>query len=135
MGETCLAYKVIIHKSFRSYGISIKLDGTADDGIHCIKSWGVAESAAVEIAHLTVALKSAPEEDNFGPFADLDDEEEREDNEVVVEEDGSKVWIAENNAVCDLLVKQFTFWNLERIHKTTSCDVSRSTPYHWIWLL
>ena len=46
----------IVIKSFRCCGISVKVDGTEDKEIHCIKDGGIAAEAFAEISQHTAAL-------------------------------------------------------------------------------
>ena len=77
-------------KSFRCCGISVKVDGTEDKEIHCIKDDGIATEAFGEISQRTAALLATDESDSESddPFKDVDEDEgELEENEAVIEDD------------------------------------------------
>ena len=77
----------VVHKSFKTCGISVRTDGSEDSEIHCLRSGVLPEEAADELAQQTAVLVAAEDED-VDPFADLEDEEEElEMNEVVIEEE------------------------------------------------
>jgi len=81
----------VVKKSFRACGISVSVDGSEDDEIHCIKEGGVAAAARPDIARSTATLLPPHDVDNDeeDPFGDLqdEDEEELEGNEVVIDLD------------------------------------------------
>lgn len=80
-------------KSFRCCGISVKVDGSEDKEIHCIKDGGVAAEAFAEISQRTAALLATDESDSDSdePFQDIDeDESELEENEAVIEDDAAE---------------------------------------------
>ena len=83
----------IVIKSFRCCGISVKVDGTEDKEIHCIKDGGIAAEAFAEISQHTAALLVTDESDSESddPFEDIDEDEgELEDNEAVIEDDAAE---------------------------------------------
>ena len=71
-------------------GISVRVDGTEDASIHCLKSGGVASEALPTITENTATLlfeAQTQDNDDRDPFADLDNEEEElETNELLVED-------------------------------------------------
>lgn len=82
----------VIKRSFKSCGISVKIDGSEDEEIHCTKASGVAAEARAEITKGTAALlaprEAEVESDDPDPFKDIEeDEEELEENEMVIDED------------------------------------------------
>jgi len=81
----------VVKKSFPACGISVSVDGSEDDEIHCIKEGGVAAAARPDIARSTATLLPPHDVDNDeeDPFGDLqdEDEEELEGNEVVIDLD------------------------------------------------
>ena len=77
----------------KSCGISVKVDGSEDKHIHCIKDGGIAPEARAEIEKSTAAILAPPEDaedDDPDQFKDIEeDEEETDQNEVVLEDDGT----------------------------------------------
>ena len=64
---TCLQWVVkgwkavsteLIIKSFKVCGISVAVDGTEDDQIHCLKPGGTASEAAPELSWLTTEMQT-----------------------------------------------------------------------------
>ena len=77
----------VVCKSFKACGIAVKSDRSEDREIFCLKSSGGAEDASVESTRQTAALSDATAEDNnLDPFADMEDEEQLESNDVIVED-------------------------------------------------
>ena len=75
----------VIKKSFKACGISVLLDGSEDNLIHCIKPGNIAESAAAAIASETANLACIQNQDgDEDPFLDCDEPEE---DETVIEDD------------------------------------------------
>ena len=79
----------VIVKSFKACGISVAIDGSEDDQIHCLKQGGMAADAAPEISRLTTEMLEADNEDSAfdDPFDDEDDDNELEINELLVEDE------------------------------------------------
>lgn len=80
----------VIKNSFKYCGISVKLDGSEDNVIHCIKDNGVAPQAREDIQKETAALLASKdnEDENEDPFKDIEeDEDELQQNEMVLDED------------------------------------------------
>ncbi len=85
----------VVKKSFISCGISVNMDGSEDQEIHCLKHGEIAAAAKTGIQQATVSLlapSSAAADilSSQDPFADLDenmeDDEELDRNEVVLED-------------------------------------------------
>lgn len=82
----------VVKKSFEASGISVAVDGSEDNKIHCLKDGQVAAAARTGIAEKTAALFRPVDvdcEDNCteDPFADIDeDDEELSANEIAVED-------------------------------------------------
>ena len=85
----------VVINSFKSCGITVKVDGSEDKEIDCIKDGGVAADTFEDISQKTAALFSCEAEIDdceHDPFEDVaEDEEELEDNELVIEDDGGRV--------------------------------------------
>uniref|UniRef100_A0A1X7UB27 DDE-1 domain-containing protein n=1 Tax=Amphimedon queenslandica TaxID=400682 RepID=A0A1X7UB27_AMPQE len=98
---TCLKWVVqswesvttdVIVKSFKACGISVAIDGSEDNEIHCLKSDGVAADAAEDIRRLTAEmLASQPDDDPFADIETSNDENELETNEIVVEDSDGEI--------------------------------------------
>ena len=84
--------KHVIVKSFRTCGITINVEGSEDNDIHClIKAGEAAHAAASLISDATskmLDLAGEAESDDKDPFADIDseDDEELESNEILVDD-------------------------------------------------
>ena len=74
-------------KSFRVCGITVNPDGSEDSEISCLKENGVAHDARREIELETAVLERGEQVESGDPFADEEDEDELEENEIVVHED------------------------------------------------
>ena len=75
----------IVKKSFLSCGISVEVNGSEDDQIHCLKQGGVASSARPLINSATTRMESRSEEEDL--FASLEEDmDELEVNEIVIED-------------------------------------------------
>ena len=61
-------------------------DGTEDGEIHCLKEGGVAAGARKTIERDTAALATATDSlEESDPFADVEEDEELEENELLLE--------------------------------------------------
>ena len=80
----------IVIKSLRCCGISVKVDGTEDIEIHCIKDGGIAAEAFAEISQRTAALLATDESDSESDDDIDEDEGELEENEAVIEDDATE---------------------------------------------
>ena len=67
----------LVQKSFHACVISVNMNGTEDEHIHCLKEGRVAANAREEIRKETATLRTA-ELDKSDPFADVEDEDEAE---------------------------------------------------------
>ena len=77
----------IVKKSFRECGISVHTDGTEDGEIHCLKEGEVAADARKTIERDTAALATATDSlEESDPFADVEEDEEELENELVLED-------------------------------------------------
>ena len=84
---SCVSKEVVV-KSFEARGISVSLDGKEDDKIHCIKDCEVAAAAKPEIEAKTIQLHNPQDLDQADdPFADLEDEDELDTNELTVDDE------------------------------------------------
>ena len=79
--------KDIIHKSFRMCGITVKPDGSEDSEISFLKEEEVARDTRCEIELRTAALEQGEQVDSGDPFANEENEDELEENEIVVNDD------------------------------------------------
>ena len=77
----------VVRKSFRVCGITVNPDGSEDSEINCLKENGVAHDARCEIELETAVLERGEQVESGDPFADEEDEDELEENEIVVHED------------------------------------------------
>jgi len=77
----------VIVKSFRCCGITVKVDGSEDKEIHCIKDSSIAADAFTEISQSTAALLSSDADGSDDPFADAteSDDDGLEQNEIVID--------------------------------------------------
>lgn len=77
----------VVVKSFAVCGISVSVDGSEDNGIHCIKDGEIGMAAYRDIQTKTRALHDKLEESDEDPFADMiEDDEELEYNEIAIED-------------------------------------------------
>ena len=77
----------MVQKSFRACGISVRVDGSEDEEIHCLKQGGVAADAREVVRRDTASLDTTTDTEDLDPFADLEeDEDELEQNEVVLDD-------------------------------------------------
>ena len=81
----------VIVKSFRTCGITVNVDGSEDNEIHCLKAGEAAHAAASLISDATskmLDLAGEVESDDEDLFADIDseDDEELENNEILVDD-------------------------------------------------
>ena len=74
-------------KSFRVCGITVNPDGSEDSEISCLKENGVAYEARCKIELETAVFEQGEQVESGDPFADEEDEDELEENEIVVHED------------------------------------------------
>ena len=74
-------------KSFRVCGITVNPDGSEDSEISCLKENGVAYDARCKIELETAVFEQGEQVESGDPFADEEDEDELEENEIVVHED------------------------------------------------
>ena len=80
----------VIVKSFRVCGISVAIDSSKDDEIHCLKDGEVASGARTEVEEKTRLLHEPVDLESADPFADIadieEDEDELETNECVIDD-------------------------------------------------
>ena len=81
----------VIVKSFRTCGITVNVDGSEDNEIHCLKAGEAAHAAASLISDATSKMldpAGEAESDDEDPFADIDseDDEELENNEILADD-------------------------------------------------
>ena len=75
-----------IHNSRTFCGISVTVDGTEDDQIHCLKPGGVTSEAAPELSQLTTEMLACEDDDEADdPFLS-EDEDKLDTNELVVDD-------------------------------------------------
>ena len=70
-------------------GISVHVDGTEDEEIHCLKQGGLASDARDVVRRDTASLitSAGTDTDDVDPFADVEeDEDELEQNEDAVDD-------------------------------------------------
>ena len=77
----------VVRKSFRVCGITVNPDGSEDSEISCLKENGVAYDARCKIELETAVFEQGEQVESGDPFADEEDEDELEENEIVVHED------------------------------------------------
>ena len=77
----------VVKKSFMACGISVSTDGSQECDIHCTKEGQLAAEARTTIAQKTMALHGSNDYNALDPFADIEDEDELANNELVIEED------------------------------------------------
>ena len=77
----------VVRKSFRKCGISVSINCSEDDEIHCLKDGSVAADARPDILEATSLLTCGNDSDTDDPFASVDEDEAKlEENEVVLED-------------------------------------------------
>ena len=77
----------VVKKSFLACGISVNTDESQDSEVSCLKQGGIATEASATLAEKTMELNSNRQLETEDPFADLEDEDELEHNELTIEED------------------------------------------------
>ena len=77
----------VVKKSFLACGISVNTDGSQDSEVSCLKQGGIATEASTTIAEKTMELNSHRQLETEDPFADLEDDDELEHNELTIDED------------------------------------------------
>ena len=76
----------IVHKSFCACEFSENTDGTEDDEIHCLKEGEVAVDAKETIHTETATLDAAYEAEESDPFADIEEDKDELENELVLDD-------------------------------------------------
>ena len=93
----------VIVKSFRCCGITVKVDGSEDKEIHCIKDGGIAADAFAEISRSTAALLVSDEAGSDDPIADASepDDDGLGENELIVDDEENDSEAAEDQETSD----------------------------------